>query len=285
MHNSSRDGSGQPLSRRTLLGGVGAAALAGLAGCTGSTPPLEPEVPQAALDSDGWTQVANVDESFTEEVTVSGITQTVHADTKTDVYRNDRPVTTAADSLGVEPSALGGTSNSDTGDDSATADDDGFRLPPAQFVASKARTDPPVSRLLGLSETLLTRFLDRAEDQAKSQLRESGFENVQRVDSGTLSIDAAGEARHRRYTADYPYPETTVEYQGRDVTVESGTFTVEAQLSVWPYDGLLAAAGGAYPGEEGSLTLSAAGTTRERSLGLQPRGYRESVRRLTSLVS
>jgi hypothetical protein len=295
MHDPSDTTDGLASTRRAVLGGMAAAALGASAGCLGgSTPPLEPSVPTDRLEADGWHHAEDVDESFTEEVTVKGVTQTVHADTKTDVYRNDGPAVAAAESLGVDPAALGASAGDDAGNTTNTAggagggsatSDSEFRLPPAQFLASKARTDPPVAQLLGLSETVLSRVLDQAESRAMAQLREAGFENVRRVASDTLDIDAAGEARHRRYAADYPHPSTTVPYGGREVTVESGTFAVEAQLAVWPYDGLLAAAGGAYPGEEGSLTLSAAGTTSEQSLGLRPEHYRESVRALTTLVS
>lgn len=258
--------SGGGPSRRRFLGGVALAAVGATAGCVGgSTPPLEPRVPKKALRSDGWTLEETVDEQFTKQVSMAGVEQPIRVHTKAKVYGNRGPLATIRESFGVEVEDV--------------------EYPPAQFVAAKAETDPPVSRLLGVSDTALDTFVDRAEEQAKAELRKQGLENVRRVSEGELDIEAAGTALHRTYRADYPYGETTVTRNGREITVESGSFTVEAQLAVWPYDGLLATAGGAYPGEKEELTVSARGVTTDVSLDFRPETYRESVRKLTALVS
>lgn len=253
-------------TRRRFLGGVALATLGATAGCVGgSTPPLEPHIPKEALESDGWEHEESVDEEFTKQISLAGVEQTVRVHTKAKIYGNRGPLATIQESFGTEL--------------------DDVDYPPAQFAASKAETDPPASRLLGLSDSALNQLVDRAEKQAKDELRKQGLENVRRVSKGELDIEAAGTALHRTYRGDYSYDQTTVTRDGHDVTVESGSFTVEAQLAVWPYDGLIAVAGGAYPGETETLTVSARGMTTDVSLDLDPEKYRESVRKLTTLVS
>ncbi len=252
--------------RRFLLGAASLAATAGLAGCQGGpTPPLEPELPADRLSEAGWRQVADVDEEAAEEVEVAGTTQEVHIRAKADVYENDRPVRRLADRFDVDASEAA--------------------VPAESFVAAKARVDPPVTRLLSVSDSVLTRAMDVAEGHVKRQLRENGFANVRRVEAGTLDIETGETAAHRVYRADYPYESFEVAYQGRPVSVDPGEFTIEAQLAAWPYRGLFATGAGVYPGEPGELTVTARGVTRELSLDLQPKRYRDGVRELIRLVS
>lgn len=257
----------RPSRRRFLLGAASLAATAGLAGCQGGQKAsLEPHLPADRLRESGWRQVSDVDEEATEEVEVAGTIQQVHLETKADVYENDRPTRRLAERFGVDAS------------ESAV-------VPAASFVAAKARVDPPVTELFALSDSVLTRAMDAAEEQVERQLRENGFTDIRRVEAGTLDVEAGATAHHRVYRADYAYESFEVDYEGRPVVVDPGTFTVEAQLGAWPYRGLFVTGAGVYPGEPGHLTVTARGTSRELALGLQPERYRADVRGLIRLVS
>lgn len=255
----------RPTRRQVLLGAGSLLALSGLAGCQGAPGSLEPRLPVARLAETGWRQIADIDEATSEEVDLGGTTQEVHVETKADIYENVRPVEQVAERFEV--------------------DAEQSTVPAAVFLAAKTRVDPPVTRLLGVSETALARAVDAAEGQATQQLREQGFKNIRRIDQGSLEIEAGATATHRVYRADYPYESYVVTYQGHPITIEPGVITLEAQLAVWPYRGLLVTSAGLYPGEEGQLTVTVQGTTRELSLGLQPDHYREDVQELIQLVS
>lgn len=254
------------VSRRAFLGAVTTAATAALAGCTGGDrPPLEPRVPQRALEEDGWRHVDDIEERVREDIELPVVEPTVEVHMRGTVYANPRPTERVSQQFDV------GTLP--------------FQPPPAQFVPMKMETDPPVHRLTGVSNTLNEQLLDQIEERAMEQLGDNGLRNLRRVDEGDLDIDAADTAVHRRYRGEYTYGRTRTEIAGRPVTVEPGTFEIEAQLAVWPYEGLLAVAGGAYPGEPSTVELTVDDTTREVDLGLRPRQYRQSVRELTTLVS
>lgn len=254
------------LSRRQLLLGTASlATVSGLAGCQGSPASLEPRLPATRLRDAGWRQVADIDEATAEEIEFAGTTREVRVETRAEVYENQRAVERIADRFDV-----------DRGD---------VAVPGELFVAAKASVDPPVTRLLGVSDAVLERAMDAAEGQAKQQLRDQGFTNVRRVDDGTLDIEAGGTANHRVYRADYPYESFELSYDGHPVTVHSGEITVEAQLAVWPDRGLLVTGAGVYPAEVGRLTVSARGVTRELALELEPERYRRGCRQLITLVS
>lgn len=257
---------GRQTRRGFLRGAAGLAATATLAGCSAqATGSLDPHVPPSRL-GDAWELRDEIDESATETVRIAGTTQRVQLDVRAEVYVNDTPLERLAERLDV-----------------ATAETE--TAPAETFVAAKARVDPPITRLLGFSQALMGQAVDAAEDQAKRQLREAGFRNIRRVESGTLTVDAGPEATHRVYRADYPYEAFQVDYEGRPLTVDAGTFTVEAQLAAWPYRGLLVTGAGVYPGEPGELVVSAQGQTREIDLGFEPERYREDVRGLIKAIS
>lgn len=253
-------------SRRAFLAAAGTAVSGALAGCLGGEqPPLEPRVPQQALREDGWRQVDSFEERAREEIDAPVVQPTVEIHSKGKMYANPRPIERATQQFDV--------------------DEPPFQPPAAQFMAAKAETDPPLHRLTGVSNTLNEQLIDQLEQQAMSEIGSGRVRNVRRVDEGELDIEEAGEAVHRRYRAEAVYPEDQTEINGQPVTVESGTFELEAQLAMWPYEGLLAVSGGAYPGESGTIELSPRDQTREFDLELQPQYYRESVRELITLVS
>lgn len=257
---------GRQTRRQFLRGAAGLAAATTVAGCTArAAGSLEPHVPASTL-GDAWTLLSEIDESASETVEVAGRTQRVDLDVRADVYVNDDPVRKLADRLDV---------------DSAETE----TAPAETFVAAKARVDPPITRVLGLSRALMDQAITALEAQAKRQLREEGFRNVRRVESGTLAVDAGPTATHRTYRADYPYDAFQVDYEGRPLTVDAGTFTVEAQLAAWPAAGLLVVGAGVYPGEPGTLVVTARGTTREIDLAFEPARYREDVRGLIASIS
>lgn len=257
---------GRQTRRGFLRGAAGLAATAAVAGCSArATGSLDPHVPPELL-GDAWQLLGEIDESATERVQVAGATQRVDLDVRAEVYVNDDPVRRLADRLDVD------TAETET-------------APAETFVAAKARVDPPLVRVLGFSRALMDQALTALEAQAKRQLREQGFRNVRRVETGRLTVDAGPTANHRTYRADYPYDAFQVDYAGRPLTVDAGTFTVEAQLAAWPHQGLLVVGAGVYPGEPGELVVSAQGQTREIDLGFDPNRYRTDVRRLVASIS
>lgn len=221
-------------------------------------------MPEDALREDGWRRVDEVEQRVREQVDLPIVQPTVEMHMRGTVYANPRPVERATRQFGVE--------------------DPPFQPPPAQFTPMKMRTSPPVHRLTGVSNTLNEQLIDQIESRALEQLG-ANLQNVRRVHEGSLDIDAAGSAVHRRYRGEYTYGQDQIQVDGRTVTVEPGTFEVEFQLAVWPYEGLLALATGVYPGEAGTVELTFQESTRERSLGLRPQQYRQSVRNLISLVA
>lgn len=251
-------------SRRAFLGTAATATAAALAGCTGEQPSLEPRVPEDALREDGWQRVDDVEQRVREQIDLPIVQPTVEMHMRGTVYANRRPVERAAQQFDVENPP--------------------FQPPPAQFTPMKMETNPPVHRLTGVSNTLNEQLVDQVEQRAMEQLGEN-MRNVRRVDEGTLDVEAAGSAVHRRYRGEYVYQRDQVQVDDRTITLEPGTFEIEAQLAVWPYEGLLALATGVYPGETGTVELSVRGSTQERSLGLRPQRYRQSVRNLITLVS
>lgn len=251
-------------SRRAFLGTVTTAAAAALAGCAGGEqPPLEPRVPERALQEDGWRHVDDFEERTRETVEVAMVEQSVEIHAKGKMYANPRPTERVSQRFRNPP----------------------FQPPPAQFTPMKMETDPPVHRLTGVSNTVNEQLMDQIEKQAMDELGSGNLRNLRRVDEGELDIEAAGAAVHRRYRGEVVYERNQTEIDGQPVTVEPGAFEVEAQLAVWPYEGLLALAGGGYPGESGTFEVTAGGSTQEVDLGLEPQFYRDSVRELTTLVS
>jgi hypothetical protein len=250
--------------RRAFLASATTAATAALAGCTGGEqPPLDPRVPEQALQEDGWRHLEEIEERTQETIELAMVEQTVELHLKGDTYANPRPTERVSQRFEEPPT----------------------QIPPAQFVPMKMETDPPLHRLTGVSNTINQQLIDQIEQRAMSQLGGSGLQNLRRVAEDELDIDAAGNAVHRRYRAEVEYTRNQIQISGRQVTVEPGTFQIEAQLAVWPYEGLLALAGGAYPGESGTIELTAGGSTQTVDLGLEPQFYRESVRELTTLVT
>lgn len=251
-------------SRRTFLGAVATAATASVAGCTGEKPPMEPRIPRSALEEDGWEHVDEIDERTREQIELAGIERTVEFQARGDMYENTRPEQQVRQQFNLENPP--------------------FEPPPAQFMPMKVDMDPSLHRLSGISNRINQRLLNRLDEEIMDQLREDGFRNVRRVSEDDLDVRHAGTAVHRRYRAVYEYDRQRTEIQGQPVVVEPGTFEIEAQLAVWPYDGLLAVAGGGYPGESGELDVTVNGDTRELELELQPREYRRSVRELITLL-
>ena len=253
-----------PSRRAVLVGAAGLAATVGLAGCT-TTGSLDPKLPAAQLASAGWTQVATVEERAQEEVDLVGRPQRVTVEAKGEAYENSGPARELSRRYDV--------------------DADTSTIPAMGFIAAKARMNPPITRLLSLSDRIMDHAVDLAEERALRALRDRGFENVRRVEQDDLDIRAGPTADHRTYQAKFPYEAFAVTYRNRAVTVEDGTLDVEAQLGVWPYKGLLTTGAGLYPAEKGDLTLTYGGLTKEFSLELEPESYREEVRELITVVS
>ena len=253
-----------PSRRSFIAGAAGLAATVGLAGCT-TAGSLDPNLPGSKLASDGWRQVANVEERTQETVDLLGRPQRITLEARGEAYENNRPAQELARRYGVEA------------DDST--------IPAMGFIAAKARMKPPITRILSFSDRVMTHAVDLAEERALRALNDRGFEDVHRVETDTLDILAGPTGDHRTYRASYSYETFEVRFRGRPVTVQAGTFDVEAQLGVWPYRGLLTTGAGLYPAEPGDLMLRSGGFTKEFSLQLEPDRYREQVRRLITMIS
>lgn len=258
---------GTDTTRRGYLGGIaGAIATAGIAGCSArGRASLEPDVPKHVLREGGWEKVSDHEERVQTEVPVGESTRQVSVHAKADTYQNPEPKAEIAELFGIDPKRA--------------------EVPAEAFVAAKARPNPPVTRLLALSDSLLDRVLDEGEHRAKAQLREAGFTDIERAHEGRITVNTGETAAHRRYRATYEYGERTTTYRGTEVRLEPGSFDVEAQLAVWPRGGLLVSGAGAYPGETGSFHVEARGRTHELSPEFAPKAYRKDVRTLIEAVS
>ena len=258
---------GTDTTRRGYLGGVaGVIASAGFAGCTArGRASLEPELPKHVLREGGWKKVSDHEERVQAEVPVGESTREVSVHAKADSYQNPEPKSKIAELFGIDPKEA--------------------EIPAEAFVAAKARPNPLVTRLLAISDSLLDRVLDQGEKRAKVHLRRAGFSDIERAEAGHLTVETGETAAHRRYTATYEYGRRTIHYRGTEVTLSPGSFDVEAQLAVWPRQGLLVSGAGAYPGEEGSFTVEVRGEKRELSRGFTPKAYRKNVETLIAVVS
>ena len=254
-----------PSRRDILVGAAGLAATVSLAGCGTSTASLDPKLPSTPLATGGWTHVDTVEEAANTEIDILGRPQQVSITAQAEVYENNGPVTELTQRYNV--------------------DVDASTIPAMGFIAAKARPNPPVTRLLGLSDGLMTHAVGLAEDRAIRALRDRGLENVRLIEEGSLAVAAGPTADHRLYRAAYPYDAFHGRYRGRQVTVAAGTLDVEVQLGVWPYRGLLTSGAGLYPAEAGDLTLTADGFSTTVSLGFEPEAYRKQLRELISLIS
>lgn len=253
-------------TRRRVLSGVAGLATVGLAGCSALEPgSLEPEVPRDRLRRRGWTRVERLDETRSQTLDVAGVNQRVRTRVIADVYENHRTIETLSTTLEINPDRL--------------------PMPGEVFVASKAKVEPSVLRMAITSDALLDRFVEELEGVVQRQLEQRGFEDVRQVDAGELDIEAAGTATHRRYRADFHYDEREVVRSGRIVTLLPGSVTAEAQMALWPYDGLLVTSGGLYPAENEQLRFAFGDTERAIDLDLQPARSRRSIRELIRAVA
>lgn len=101
------------------------------------------------------------------------------------------------------------------------------------FFATRLSFTPPLAPGIGPAMILPT---VRSEAQSKfaDQLREKGFEDVERGRSERVRVDTRDKARLRRYTASLPLPDAGT------------TLSVTGWVGVWHGDGFRVAAG-AYP--------------------------------------
>lgn len=254
-----------PSRRQFLLGAVGVAGATVLAGCQSRPASLTPHLPVAKIRDGGWQQTDEVEDRVSEVITVAGTTQQIDVEAKAKVFENTNPLQQLAERFELDPNQL--------------------TIPAESFVAAKAQIDPSHIGLLAHSDTVLRRAIDIAEYRAEQTLREHGFTDIRQIQEDRLDIQAGSTATHRLYRADYPYDSSSVPYEGLVVTIEPGVLTIEAQLAVWPYRGLLVTGAGIYPGEPGHLVATASGVRRELPLGFAPERYRADVRELITHIS
>ncbi|MFB6268005.1 MAG: hypothetical protein ABEI31_10125 [Halodesulfurarchaeum sp.] len=254
------------MHRRDVLIAAGTGALASLSGCQTAVGAVAlPDVPEAQLESGGWTQRA-----VTRGRTV--------------FERNFGPVSVkaVASSVVYEDAALARTVKRRTlGKIEATL---------ALFTATRIDMAPPIDELGPIQEEVESRIMDAAGQQLQTRLEEAGLEDVRKADTGTLTVDSGAEARLTTYRANYPVPDVTFPVtDGTAVTIPGTDLAIEAPLAVWASGGGYLVAGGAYPAEDYSKSVSrdltsAISVSVDVDLGLSPESYRTELRDLMTAV-
>jgi hypothetical protein len=162
----------------------------------------------------------------------------------------------------------------------------------ALFSATRITFSPNIVDLPG--DVATGRILDQtaaaARSQFETQMEAAGLENVQQVDSGTLSIETGEAANLTTYDAEFPFESVTFPVtEEQSVTLPGAAITVAGDLAVWRHDDSVLVAGGAYPAANFSETVteelsSAISVTVDVDLGLEPARYRNEVRSLIGSV-
>lgn len=211
------------LTRRRLLAAGVAAGVVATAGCLGTRDGEVPEpvVTDGSIDED-WRLVDTSDSVAFEEdfgpVTVSALERTV-------VYEYVDMAEAVAE----------------------TFDADGS---PVTFFAARIDLRPALDGLPGGfgRDRLMTEVRTAAEAAFRAQLSESGVSDVERVDSGEMTVDGGHTATTSEFIArfgidwDVPLPD------GSTTTIDD-TAEMTARLAVW-HDGTdVLISGGAHPAE------------------------------------
>ncbi|WP_234699168.1 hypothetical protein [Halorubrum sp. LN27] len=213
-------GAGNGVTRRRLLAGGAAVAVAGLAGCLGGR---DGPVPAPTVTSDRIDDWRQIDESESTVFEQSYGPVTVTALEHTRIYE----YVDVAEALAETFDASGS---------------------PVVFFATRIDVRPAIDSLpaeVG-RERLMEEVETAAVDAFRSQLRNSGIENVEIVDEGTTTVRSGHTATAWRLEGEYafdgevPLPDGSTTSLGDPVEIES-------RLGVW-HDGTdVLVAGGAYP--------------------------------------
>jgi hypothetical protein len=249
------------MDRRRFLGAAAATGLAGFAGCSTTVGTVaKPKVPQGQLDDGGWEQIAD-EHSTVLDREFSGVSVTAKAHTVT--YEK------AALRREIEEKTLGQVSGQ-------------FAL----FSATRVDMAPPLDEIPGVKDRVLDTTEENAREQFRGQMRDAGLENVEQVDTGTLTVDTGEEARLTTYEAEFPMP--SIEFpvtENQTITIEGGAVEVLGDLVVWHNGEYVLVAGGAHPVQNVERDIDqelseAIDVSVSIDLGLTPDAYQEELRGL-----
>ncbi|MFB6094945.1 MAG: hypothetical protein ABEJ71_00635 [Halodesulfurarchaeum sp.] len=254
------------MQRRDVLIAAGTGALASLSGCQTAVGAVAlPDVPEEQLEAGGWKQ-RSVNRGRTVlnrnfgPVSVKAVASSV-------VYTDVELSRTVAErTLGMVDATL------------------------AMFFATRIDMAPAIDELGPIQEKVERLIMDTAGQKLRTRLQGVGLEDVTKTGTGTLTVDTGQEARLRTYRANYPVPDFTFPVtDGTTVTIPGTDLAIEALLAVWASDAGYLVAGGAYPAENYSKSISrdlssAITVSVDIDLGLRPSAYRTEVRDLMTAV-
>ncbi len=254
------------MDRRKFLGATAAAAGAtSLAGCStavGAIP--RPEVPQSKLSDGGWEKVDDEHRTVFEQ-DFSGVTVTAKAHSVT--YQD------AVLQREIQDKTLEQVSGQ-------------FAL----FSATRIDMAPDLDDLPVGKGRILDQTEESAREQFVAQMENAGLSNVQRSDTGTLTVDTGEDARLTTYEATFPVPTMSFPVtEDRTMEIEGGDIRVRGDLAVWHHGDFVLIAGGAHPDENFARDVSrelseAIEVSVSIDLGLTPGEYEEEMRGLITAV-
>lgn len=255
------------MDRREFLAATGAGVVASVAGCSGALGSVAPpNVPENRLADEGWVLREESEQTVFEE--------------------SYGPVTIVAKShtLAYEDRALRKDVREKT-----LGEVDGQM---AMFSATRIAFSPNLVDLPGSVAT--SEIVDRTEAAAReqfvSQMEAAGLRNVSRTETGSLEVAGGAEARLTTYEAEFPFGGVSFPVTDEEsISLDGEPIAVAGDLAVWEADGSVLVAGGAYPAENLSRTLTeelsdAIAVTIDIDLGLEPETYRRNVRQLLRAV-
>ncbi|AKH98443.1 DUF6517 family protein [Halanaeroarchaeum sulfurireducens] len=255
------------MDRRDFLAFAGTGALASIAGCTSALGSVAaPDVPTDELEAGGWVLQDESEETVFEETYLITVEAKSHS-----LSYGDEALRAA-----IREKTLGHV--------------DGTM---AMFAATRIEFSPDLASLPGGVGT--GQIIDRTESEARSQfesrMKSAGLGNVERVGTGTLQVDTGANARLTTYEAEFPFDGVSFPVtDDRALSLSGSPIAVAGDLAVWPHDGAVLVAGGAYPAENVEETVTeelseAITVTVDLDLGLEPERYREEVRSLVRGVT
>ncbi|WP_089383398.1 twin-arginine translocation signal domain-containing protein [Halorubrum vacuolatum] len=245
--------------RRFLAAAAGSGVATAVAGCLASASPSPPDVPEDRLESDGWGLVEEEKaEAFSESIAGAELTAT--ATTRT--YENEPLRSELAEKT------LGEVTDA-----------------PVSFFASRITFDPDLTDLPGGVGG--GQILDEVETNVRAtleaQMAAHGVEEIEKVGTDTLTVDAGMEARQTDLEGVVPFePVSFPAADGAPVAIEMDDIVVVGRMAVWRVDGSVLVGGGAFPAENVETSVeedlsSAISVAIDVDLGLEPDRYAEDL--------
>ncbi len=219
------------MGRRELLAATAAAGAVGLAGCLGGDGAVgEPVIGSDRIDE--W-ELLDSTEGLAFAADAGPITFEAHQHTV--LYERSDVAAALSETFGTDASAV-------------------------LFFASRIDLRPGVDRLpFGIArDRIVSEVVSSADETFRSELRESGLEDVRHEETGSIDIESGHTATRLRYSARV---EMDGEVERPENSTESltGTVVLEAQLAVWHDGENVLVAGAAYPTERITDTFEATG--------------------------